>query len=167
MKNLILCGFMGSGKSTLAELLSKEYRMLLVDTDREIEKNEGMSIKEIFSVKGEQYFRNLETKLISELSQKSGMVISLGGGLAANPSNHKYLKEAGKVILLDCGIEETLRRIVSDSSRPLTAGGEDDIIARYNFRKPIYESVADIIIDSSSSPDRTFTLAVTAIEELL
>ena len=106
------------------------------------------------------FFRSLETELIKELSEKEGYIISLGGGLVVNEKNHPYLKAAGRLILLDCGIEETLRRISGDKTRPLTAGGEEDIIARYNYRKPIYESVADIVIDSSASADKTLALAL-------
>ncbi|MBQ9769489.1 MAG: shikimate kinase [Clostridia bacterium] len=160
MKNIILCGFMGSGKSTLAKGLSEALCMPLIDTDEEIVRRQGRTIAEIFACDGEAFFRSLETELIKELSEKEGYIISLGGGLAVNEKNHPYLKAAGRLILLDCGIEETLRRISGDKTRPLTAGGEEDIIARYNYRKPIYESVADIVIDSSASADKTLALAL-------
>jgi len=160
MNNLILCGFMGSGKSTLAKGLSETLGMPLIDTDEEIVRRQGRTIAEIFASDGEAFFRSLETELIKELSEKEGYIISLGGGLAVNEKNHPYLKAAGRLILLDCGIEETLRRISGDKTRPLTAGGEEDIIARYNYRKPIYESVADIVIDSSASADKTLALAL-------
>lgn len=166
MNNLILCGFMGSGKTTLGEGLADHFGMELIDTDKEIVKRENRSITDIFETDGEPYFRRLETELIKELSQKDNLIISLGGGLAANKVNHPYLKAAGKVILLDCGIEVTLKRIMGDASRPLTKNGEEDIIKRYNFRKPIYEAVADIIIDSSFSPEKTLKTAITAINEL-
>lgn len=167
MKNIILCGFMGSGKTTLAKALSEELNMPLIDTDEEIVKKQGMEISEIFSTKGETFFRGLETELIKELAEKEGLIISLGGGLAAEPRNHSYLKQAGTILLLDCDIEETLHRIKGDTSRPLTAGGEADIIARYNRRKPIYEAVADIVIDSSGSAERTLTLALNIINETI
>ena len=163
MKNLILCGFMGSGKTTLAKGLSEALNMPLVDTDEEIVKRQGRTVADIFATDGEAYFRSLETALIKELSEKEGYIISLGG-LAVNPVNHPYLKAAGTLILLDCGIEETLRRIAGDKTRPLTAGGKEDIIARYNYRRPIYESVADIVIDSSNSPKRTLKTALSVLE---
>jgi shikimate kinase len=167
MKNLILCGFMGCGKTSLAKSLSTELNMPLIDTDEEIVKREGRSIAEIFSQKGEEYFRNLETELIKELTSKDGVIISLGGGLAANEKNHPYLKQGGKIILLDCGINKTLSRISGDGTRPLTAGGREDIIARYNLRKPIYESVADVVIDSGHSKKRTLEQALESIKEWL
>ncbi len=158
---------MGCGKTTLAKALAKELNMPLIDTDEEIAKRQGKSIAKIFETEGEPFFRALETDLIAQLSVGSGKIISLGGGLAANPENHPYLKKAGKVILLDCGIEQTLERILGDKERPLTAEGRQSLIARYNERKPIYEEIADIIIDSSGNEKRTLTLALTAIEEML
>ncbi len=165
MKNIILCGFMGSGKTTLAKGLAEALGLPLIDTDEEIVRRQGRSIADIFAESGEPYFRSLETELIKELSEKQGYIISLGGGLAVNEKNHPYLKAAGTLILLDCGTEETLRRISGDKSRPLTAGGKEDIINRYNFRKPIYESVADIVIDSSSSPEQTLEQALAEIRK--
>lgn len=146
---------MGCGKTTLAKKLAEKLNMELIDTDQEIVKAEGKPISEIFAQNGEEYFRNLETNLIKKLSAEQGRVISLGGGLAANPKNHPYLKEAGTVILLDCGIKTTLKRISGDKTRPLTAGGKQDIINRYNARKPVYELVADIVVNSAQSKAKT------------
>ena len=167
MNNLILCGFMGCGKTTLGKKLSEHFGMELIDTDAEIVKRESRTIAEIFESDGEAYFRAKETELIKELAHKDNVIISLGGGLAAKEENHPYLKAAGKVILLDCGIDETLKRMMGDSSRPLTKNGKQDIIDRYNFRRPIYEAVADVIIDSSSDEEKTFNVTLSAIEELL
>lgn len=158
---------MGCGKTTLAKGLASELNMPLIDTDEEIVKRQGRTIAEIFETEGEPFFRTLETALIEELSATEGKIISVGGGLAANRTNHPYLKRAGKVIVLDCGIEETLARILGDKARPLTAEGRESLIARYNERKPIYEEVADIIIDSSGGKERTLALALTTLEEML
>ena len=154
---------MGSGKTTLGESLAEHFEMELIDTDKEIEKRENRSIADIFSSEGEAYFRGLETELIKELKNRENLIISLGGGLAANRVNHPYLKEAGRVILLECSVEETLRRISGDATRPLTAGGREDIVERYNKRKPIYEEVADIVVDSSGDINRTFNVVISIL----
>lgn len=154
---------MGSGKTTLGESLAEHFGMELIDTDKEIEKRENRSIADIFSSEGEAYFRGLETELIKELKNRENLIISLGGGLAANRANHPYLKEAGRVILLECSVEETLRRISGDATRPLTAGGREDIVERYNKRKPIYEEVADIVVDSSGDINRTFNAVISIL----
>ena len=163
MNNIILCGFMGSGKTTLGKAVAQRLGMEFIDTDFEIVKRENRTIADIFKAEGEAYFRALETALIKELSKKENLVIALGGGLAANRDNHKYLKEAGKVILLECGTDETLKRILGDKSRPLTEQGTEDIIARYNFRKPIYEEVADVVVDSSMDTERTLNIIISLL----
>lgn len=158
--NIILCGFMGSGKTTVGTVLAERLGMELLDTDSEIVKRENRAISEIFETDGEAYFRGLETELIKELANKDNLIISLGGGLAAQRQNHPYLMKLGKVVLLDCGIEETLKRIENDPARPLTKNGREDIVARYNARKPIYEEVADIIVDSSLPLDKTLDIII-------
>lgn len=155
MNNIVLCGFMGCGKSTIGKALAEKLNMEFVDTDAKIEESQGIKISQIFEKFGEKFFRELETKLIQKLSQEDGRVIALGGGLAANLQNHKYLKECGKIIFLNCEIEETFKRILGDKTRPLTALGKEEIIKLYNERLPIYKSIADITVDSSSKSDKT------------
>ena len=167
MKNIILCGFMGSGKTVVGKMVAERLGLAFYDTDEMIVKKTGMQISDIFSKYGEPYFRGLETEVIKGFAKTENCLVSLGGGLAANRVNHPYLKEAGVTVLLDCGIEETLRRITGDKSRPLTAGGAEDIINRYNFRKPIYESVADVVVDSSGTADITTENLLKALEEII
>ena len=97
MKNIILIGFMGSGKSTIGRKLSEKYGLKHIDTDWYIEKEQNMKISDIFSKKGEEYFRNLETELCEKFSKESGNVISTGGGMIKNPKNMAFLKENGIV----------------------------------------------------------------------
>ena len=72
--NIMLIGFMGSGKSTLGIRLSYKLKLAVKDTDKIIEERENMPISEIFKTKGEGYFRNLETKLLQEISEKKRKV---------------------------------------------------------------------------------------------
>ena len=83
MKNVILIGFMGSGKSTIGRKLSDKYGLKHIDTDWYIEKEQNKKISDIFSEKGEEYFRNLETECIKTLidKYKDNAVVSVGGGL--------------------------------------------------------------------------------------
>jgi len=94
-KNLILIGMMGSGKSTIGSLIAKKLNLELVDSDREIEKKEKMAISEIFKVKGELYFREIEEKIVMKLIDLEPKIISLGGGSFLN-------KKIQKKILSDC-----------------------------------------------------------------
>ena len=166
MKNIVLCGFMGCGKTTLAKRLAKSFNMNLIDTDEEIARAEGKTIAEIFEIDGEPYFRALETELIKRIAKEENCVVSLGGGIAANEKNHQYLKEIGTIVLLDCGLHNTIKRILGDKRRPLAQNGAEDIKQRYNARMPIYKAVADVIIDSSKGKGQTFKNVVQALEEL-
>ncbi len=77
--NIFLIGFMGSGKSTVSACLSEVFSIEAIEMDQLIAKREGKSIPDIFAQHGEAYFRGLETKLLDELSEKRGVVVSCGG----------------------------------------------------------------------------------------
>ncbi|GAB6072554.1 shikimate kinase [Venenivibrio stagnispumantis] len=149
MKNIFLIGFMGSGKSTIGRLLAEKLNMKFIDIDKEIEKKEGKSIKDIFKEKGESYFRELERKEIELFSEKSGYVVSTGGGLGANKDNMEKMKKNGIVIWLDVSLEEVLKRCGNDKNRPLLQLPFEELKKLYEERKKIY-SLADIHINVNS-----------------
>ena len=151
-KNIVLTGFMGSGKSSVGKELCRILGYQMLDTDAEIEKQQGKSIAEIFESKGEQAFRNLETEYVRELSE-SGMdrtVLSVGGGLPIREENREYLKEFGAVIFLKATPETVYERVKDDESRPLLKA--DDVLGRIkelqDSRRDIYTEAADIEIDT-------------------
>ena len=92
-KNLVLLGMMGSGKSIIGFLISKKLKLKFFDIDNVIEKEAHMNIAEIFSKKGENFFRNLEEKITIKSLESSNVVISLGGGGFVN---EKIRKDAGR-----------------------------------------------------------------------
>ena len=81
MNSIFLIGFMGAGKSTIGLELSKKLSFNLVDTDKSIERSQGMKITEIFSKKGEDFFRELETNELKLLSNEHNLIVSTGGGI--------------------------------------------------------------------------------------
>jgi len=124
-QNLILIGFMGSGKSTVGRELAKVLEMTFVDTDHYIENKEKMKIKEIFALKGEKYFREIEAKYVREISKMNNTVISTGGGVVASDTNIMLLKRSGFVIYLDCTVECIYMRVSRRNTRPLLNDAED------------------------------------------
>ena len=124
-QNLILIGFMGSGKSTIGKELAKTLEMKFVDTDHYIENKEKLKIKEIFALKGEKYFREVEAKYVSDISKFNNTVISTGGGVVASDINIKLLKASGFVVYLDCTIECIYKRVSRRNTRPLLNDVED------------------------------------------
>lgn len=91
---------MGSGKSTISDYLSTMFDMKLVEMDQVIAEKEGMSIPDIFSTYGEEYFRNLETNLLKELQTGESCIISCGGGVALRQENVVEMKKNGGLFFL-------------------------------------------------------------------
>lgn len=111
---------MGVGKTTVGKKLAKKLGYYFIDSDHEIEDREHLSIPEIFSQKGEKYFREVEARIISEIiSRDEEIVLSLGGGAFVNEETRRILKEKTLTIWLDAPIDEILRRVGNKTNRPL------------------------------------------------
>lgn len=142
---------MGSGKSSLGRYISGQgYR--LIDTDGYIEDKLGRAVSDIFAVEGEEYFRSLETRTLEELLESGAQncVIAVGGGLPVREVNRTLMHRLGTVIYLRAQPTTLEFRLSGDKRRPLLRGGKlreriDSLMAE---RKDIYESAADIIIDT-------------------
>lgn len=149
--NIILIGFMGSGKSAVGHKLAKELGMDYLDTDELIEKTEELSINDIFSKKGEPYFRNLETEVIKTLGDYDNFVISTGGGMVLRQENVKMLKEIGPLVLLWADPETVYQRVKSETHRPLlnVSDPRAEIKKILDHRTPIYNRVTDLKVDTS------------------
>jgi shikimate kinase len=119
MKNIYIVGFMGTGKSIVAKLLSENLNKEFIETDEVIEEQEQMNIVDIFRIKGEPYFRKLESNLAFKLSGRQDLVVSCGGGLVCNSENLKLLKSSGIVCALGAKTKVIYDRIKGQSHRPL------------------------------------------------
>ena len=152
-RNIFLIGMMGSGKSQTGPVLAKMINYAFVDTDDVIEKASKQSISSIFEKDGEKVFRDVEKKVLKEISQHHSLVIATGGGLVTLPENWGILHQ-GIVIWLDLDIKRSIKRLESDKKkRPLLIG--DDLAVNfsqiYENRKPIYlESDLRIEVEDQS-----------------
>ena len=117
--NLYLVGMMGTGKSTIGKIVSAKLSMDFIDSDQSIEAMHGQSVSEIFSEKGEEFFRRLEHEFIKSSHPPSNQVVSCGGGLCIPAGMMELLKSKGKVICLWASPETLLERTKTDQSRPL------------------------------------------------
>lgn len=140
---------MGAGKSTIGRQLAQMLGMEFIDTDAEIEQRAGADISWIFDVEGEDGFRKREERIINELTQKQGIVLSTGGGAIVSKDNRNYLSARGIVIYLETTVEKQYQRTQRDKKRPLLQNVEDprqvlEDLAK--VRNPLYEEVADIIL---------------------
>ncbi len=118
-KNLVLTGMMGVGKSTIGKKLAKKLKIKFIDLDKIIEKRESNSIKDIFEIKGEDYFRKIEKKVALQELKKVNAVIALGGGAFLNKDIRKEVEESAVSFWLDLNIKSILKRLKNSKKRPL------------------------------------------------
>ncbi|USG63681.1 shikimate kinase [Brevibacillus ruminantium] len=148
-KNLILIGFMGTGKTTVGAALAEELGLVHRDLDDAIIAKAGCTIPEIFAQKGEVYFRDLETEVLSELLQEQPQVLTTGGGAVLRKENVQCMLEGGLVIALSATEQELIRRLEADEGRPLLAGGvAQRVRTLLQERKDAY-SFAPIQVDTT------------------
>lgn len=151
-QNIVLVGFMGCGKSTVGREIGLQLNYPLVDTDCLIVDSVGMSVAEIFSKYGENYFRDLETDLISQIYGKdcTKQIISTGGGLPVREQNREWLKKLGYVVWLRASADTVLERVGKSTHRPLLneENPRKKIEMMLAERDPIYADVADITINT-------------------
>ncbi len=161
--NIYLIGMMGSGKTTIGKHLAKDLDYRFVDTDDTIEAIANSSIASIFEQSGETYFRELETRVLSELSVYTRSVISTGGGTIEKQINWSYLRQ-GLVVWLDVDVEILKERVAQDSTRPLA----DKLEPLLETRRPLYaQADLRIAIESEQPPEEIFKGIIEAIPTVL
>lgn len=111
---------MGVGKSSVGKKLASDMRWPLLDLDRELEKTEGTSVVEIFSNRGEDYFRKKEYAILSEVSLLNHTIVALGGGTLMSPKNKAIIGKSGILVILTAPIEVLVERLKEEVHlRPL------------------------------------------------
>jgi shikimate kinase len=129
---IFLIGFMGSGKTSIGKKLAKKMKYAFLDLDQEIEKQENLSISEIFEIHGEDYFRVLEKKVLVDLTQLSNTVVSCGGGTPCHYNNIELINNAGISIYLQLSPEALHSRLKSaKTQRPLLKNKEEKELLVY------------------------------------
>ena len=162
MKNkVVLIGMPGCGKSTIGKLVSKELNLKFIDMDNYIEKITDRTIPQLFE-QGEDYFRDFETLACKELSKKSNVLISSGGGVIKRKENIQILQKESYIIFIDRPLEELLND-VDISKRPLLKDGREKLIKLYEERYELYKSSADDIVKN----DKGLRNAIDIIEKLI
>ena len=161
MKNIVLIGMPACGKSTIGYWLSKKIGYPLLDTDKYLEEKENRIISDIFSNEGEEYFRNLETKYLKELSEKEGTIISTGGGAVKKKENIDILKKNGIVIFLNREINDISKE--NHKHRPLLQD-INNIQKLYDERIKLYRRYADIIIKNDDNIDVIVDRIITSLK---
>ena len=132
MSIISLIGYMGSGKSTYGKILSKKLNFKFIDLDDYIEENTGLSIKQIFSEKGEKWFRSKETECLNTLFKKQNTVIALGGGTPINNNNMDIVNKMSLSIYLNA-TPNTLYKYLkyNREKRPIISDLSDEELLKF------------------------------------
>jgi shikimate kinase len=154
-KKIYLIGFMGSGKSTLGKRLASNLGWSFIDLDKKIEQRAGLKVPEIFSTKGEAWFRNAESEALRSLAAEDKVVISTGGGTPCSGDNMAYMNETGLTVYLEMNPIQLHRRLArSAGQRPLLKdiGSNEllDFIGKKLGEREHWYSMAAITIDGES-----------------
>lgn len=144
MENIILIGMPGSGKSSVGRYLAEYMGKAFVDADETIVELAGKSIPEIFAQDGEPVFRDWESKALSQLGKRSGLVIATGGGCVTRPENYGFLHQNGTCFCLDRALDQ-----LPTNGRPLSQKGS--LAEMFAVRKPLYDQFADYHIDCNGT----------------
>lgn len=157
--NIVLIGLRGCGKTTVGQLLAKKTKYQFIDTDIYLSETAGKSIPEIVKQSGWGEFRNLEEKIIKEVSKRKNTVIATGGGVVERENNIINLKKGGKVFWLYAKVDTLLKRIGQDTNRPALTKNKSpkqEMELIFNKRKNLYSLAADVIIKTDTiTPDET------------
>ena len=155
-RNIFLVGPMGAGKSTIGRHLADELHLDFFDSDQEIERRTGADISWIFDLEGEDGFRKREENVINDLTDKQGIVLATGGGSIVTKAVRNRLSARGIVVYLQTTIDKQVARTQRDKRRPLLQNEDPEQVLRdlAEMRNPLYEEVADYIVDTDDQSAR-------------
>ncbi|MBW8757141.1 MAG: shikimate kinase [Burkholderiales bacterium] len=142
----------GCGKSTIGRQLARMRQLPFLDSDHEIERYLGCSIREFFDREGEAAFREIEERVIGEtLADPQARVIATGGGSVLRPANRAAMKTQATVVYLHTQVDDLARRLSRDTARPLlqVADPRQRLRELYTLRDPLYREVAHIVVDTA------------------
>jgi XRE family aerobic/anaerobic benzoate catabolism transcriptional regulator len=157
LRVVALLGLRGAGKTTIGKQLARRLRVRFVELDRQIEKAADMSLAELFSLYGEEYYRRLERETLAEvLADKRPMVLATGGGIVASPDTYALLKKSAVTVWLRAAPEDHWNRVVSQGDRrpmadhPQAMAGLRALLAA---RDPLYAGADHTVETSGRSVD--------------
>lgn len=179
MKPVFLIGYMGCGKTTLGEVLARQMGVPFIDLDEYIERQQGMTIVEIFASEGEERFRQLETAALGEVAAMDGVIIACGGGTPCHGNNMTLMNEMGITVWLTTSPERITARLLLPEQRVKRPKFNDlpdeaflPLVQRELERRSPYYNQASLQFDSTDietapATVRTANRLATLLEPLL
>ncbi|MBQ8520857.1 MAG: shikimate kinase [Bacteroides sp.] len=127
MTRIYLIGYMGAGKTTLGKAFARDLGLTFIDLDWYIEERYHKTVQQIFAERSEEGFRDLERRMLHEVSEFEDVVISAGGGTPCFFDNMEYMNSHGDTVFLEAGEEVLFRRLkIAKQQRPLLAQKSDE-----------------------------------------
>jgi shikimate kinase len=155
-RSVVLVGMMGAGKSSVGRRLAARVGIPFIDADVEIEKAAGMTVAEIFSAQGENYFRAGEMRVIARLLESGPQVLATGGGAFMSAETRAAIRAKGLSVWLRATIDVLVRRVKRRGDRPLlkTADPVETLRRLMDERYPVYAE-SDVVVESRDVPHET------------
>ena len=165
-KNIALVGLMGSGKTVLGKKLAKSQNLKFYDSDKTIENITKLTINDIFSKYGENYFRKIEKEVAVDLLKKNNSIISLGGGSILDSNVRKYIKKNSFSVYLKVDLDTLTERLKNSKKRPLLTNVDikKKLIELYEERKNFYKE-SDLIIQNNNNVNEIISLLKLKLKE--
>jgi XRE family aerobic/anaerobic benzoate catabolism transcriptional regulator len=150
-RRLALVGLRGGGKTTLGSALADELRLPFVELDREIERDAGISLSEVFSLYGQTGYRRIERRCLERIIQSGKQIVmAIGGGIVSEPETYNLLLANCFTVWIKASPAEHMARVVAQGDfRPMQGNAEamEDLNRILNAREPLYRK-ADVTLDT-------------------
>ena len=173
MTRIFLIGYMGAGKTTLGKAFARAMGLTFIDLDWYIEERFHKTIRELFTERGEDAFRDLERRMLHEVGEFEDVVISVGGGTPCFFDNVDYMNSVGETVFLDVDIRVLFRRLkIAKQQRPLLDGKSDEELMLFiqealQKRLPFYTRAKHTFNGEKLEDRRQIQQSVERLKELL
>ena len=173
MTRIFLIGYMGAGKTTLGKAFARAMGLTFIDLDWYIEERFHKTIRELFTERGEDAFRDLERRMLHEVGEFEDVVISVGGGTPCFFDNVDYMNSVGETVFLDVDIRVLFRRLkIAKHQRPLLDGKSDEELMQFiqealQNRLPFYTRAKHTFNGEKLEDRRQIQQSVERLKELL
>ncbi|GHU27987.1 hypothetical protein FACS1894152_5330 [Bacilli bacterium] len=169
-RTIVLIGMMGAGKTTTGFGLAQKLGIKFVDSDKEMEKAEGLTTIEIFEQKGNDHYREAEKCIIRKiLKTTKPQVLSIGGSAYDDADVRQVIKEKAISVFIDVDLDILIKRVERRSNRPLLEGKDKAQVMTeiYNEKYPVY-STTDIVVNTTYlNKDTTINVIMQLISDYI
>lgn len=151
-RRVALVGLRGAGKTTLGSALADELKLPFLELDREIERDAGIGLSEVFSLYGQLGYRRIERRCLERIiASDQALVLAVGGGIVSEPETYNLLLASCFTVWIKAPPDEHMERVVAQGDfRPMQGNTEamEDLKRILGAREPLYRK-ADVTLDTA------------------